>query len=105
MRPDVSTASADPVGYVHALSLASEAGELVASRVLETCCGSCAATRERLTWMGRVGQMSSNLDKMSGGDWYITDESVLDLQRERQALMERYNATSIADPISAASCS
>ncbi len=31
MRPDVSTASADPVGYVHALSLASEAGELVAS--------------------------------------------------------------------------
>ena len=31
MRPDVSTASTDPVGYVHALSLASEAGELVAS--------------------------------------------------------------------------
>ena len=43
--------------------------------------------------------MSDNIDKMSGGDWYITDESVLDLQRERQALMERYNATSIADPI------
>ena len=44
--------------------------------------------------------MSGNLDKMSGGDWYITDDSVLDLQRERQALMERYNATSIADPVS-----
>ncbi len=43
--------------------------------------------------------MSDNLDKMSGGDWYITDASVLDLQRERQALMERYNATTIADPI------
>jgi maltose O-acetyltransferase len=43
--------------------------------------------------------MSDNIDKMSGGDWYITDESVLDLQRERQTLMERYNATSIADPI------
>lgn len=49
--------------------------------------------------MGRVGQMSDNLDKMAGGEWYITDESVLDLQRERQVLMERYNATSIADPI------
>jgi hypothetical protein len=31
MRPDVSLAASDPVGYVHALSLASEAGELVAS--------------------------------------------------------------------------
>jgi SAM-dependent MidA family methyltransferase len=31
MRPDVSLASTDPVGYVHALSLASEAGELLAS--------------------------------------------------------------------------
>lgn len=43
--------------------------------------------------------MSANLDKMAGGDWYITDESVLDLQRERQVLMERYNAASIADPV------
>jgi SAM-dependent MidA family methyltransferase len=31
MRPDISLADSDPVGYVHALSLASEAGELVAS--------------------------------------------------------------------------
>lgn len=43
--------------------------------------------------------MRENIDKMSDGDWYISDESVLDLQRERQTLMERYNATSVADPI------
>lgn len=43
--------------------------------------------------------MSGNLDKLSDGDWYITDESVLDLQRERQVLMEHYNTTSIADPV------
>ena len=36
---------------------------------------------------------------MSSGDWYITDEPVLELQRERQTLMERYNATGIADPV------
>ena len=43
--------------------------------------------------------MTSHLDKMTAGDWYITDESVLELQRERQTVMELYNATSIADPI------
>ncbi len=43
--------------------------------------------------------MTSHLDKMTTGDWYITDESVLELQRERQTVMELYNATSIADPI------
>jgi maltose O-acetyltransferase len=43
--------------------------------------------------------MSENISRMSGGDWYITDVSVLGLQRERQSLMERYNATTIADPI------
>jgi maltose O-acetyltransferase len=36
---------------------------------------------------------------MSRGDWYITDEAVLELQRQRQVLMERYNATSVADPV------
>jgi SAM-dependent MidA family methyltransferase len=30
-RPDISLAATDPIGYVHALSAASEAGELVAS--------------------------------------------------------------------------
>jgi len=30
-RPDISLAESDPAGYVHALSMASEAGELVAS--------------------------------------------------------------------------
>ena len=30
-RPDISMAESDPAGYVHALSMASEAGELVAS--------------------------------------------------------------------------
>ena len=43
--------------------------------------------------------MTSQLDNLANGDWYITDESVLELQRERQTLMEQYNATSIADPI------
>ena len=43
--------------------------------------------------------MTSQLDNLANGDWYITDESVLELQRERQTLMERYNASSIADPI------
>ncbi|HEY7043215.1 MAG TPA: maltose acetyltransferase domain-containing protein, partial [Nocardioidaceae bacterium] len=42
--------------------------------------------------------MSDNLRRLAEGDWYITDEAVLDLQRERQALMERYNAATIADP-------
>ncbi len=30
-RPDITLADSDPIGYVHALSIASEAGELVAS--------------------------------------------------------------------------
>jgi len=43
--------------------------------------------------------MTSNPERMSAGDWYITDESVMDLQRERQTLMERYNASPVADPL------
>jgi maltose O-acetyltransferase len=43
--------------------------------------------------------MTSNTERMASGDWYITDESVLEIQRERQTVMELYNATSIADPI------
>ena len=43
--------------------------------------------------------MTSHLDKMLAGDWYITDEAVLDLQRERHTLMEQYNATPVADPL------
>ena len=30
-RPDISLAETDPIGYVHALAAASEAGELTAS--------------------------------------------------------------------------
>ncbi|MBA3233872.1 MAG: sugar O-acetyltransferase [Propionibacteriales bacterium] len=36
---------------------------------------------------------------MTSGDWYITDASVLEILRERQTLMERYNATPVADPL------
>ncbi|MDQ3308184.1 MAG: sugar O-acetyltransferase [Actinomycetota bacterium] len=43
--------------------------------------------------------MTSNTERMSAGDWYVTDESVMDLQRERQTLMERYNASPVADPL------
>lgn len=43
--------------------------------------------------------MASNIERMSAGDWYITDESVLEIQRERQSVMELYNATTIADPV------
>ena len=43
--------------------------------------------------------MTSNTERMSAGAWYITDESVMDLQRERQTLMERYNASPVADPL------
>lgn len=43
--------------------------------------------------------MTSNNERMTSGDWYITDASILELQRERQTLMERYNATPIADPL------
>ena len=43
--------------------------------------------------------MTSNTERMSAGDWYITDESVMELQRERQTVMERYNATGIADSL------
>ncbi len=35
---------------------------------------------------------------MAAGEWYITDDDILALQRERQRVMERYNVTSIADP-------
>lgn len=43
--------------------------------------------------------MTAHLDRLARGDWYISDESVLELQRERQSVMEQYNATSIADTI------
>ncbi|MBA2697293.1 MAG: sugar O-acetyltransferase [Nocardioidaceae bacterium] len=43
--------------------------------------------------------MTSNPERMSSGDWYNTDESVLEIQRERQTLMEQYNTTPIADPL------
>lgn len=43
--------------------------------------------------------MTSHLDRLAAGEWYITDESVLALQRERQTVMEQYNAASVADPI------
>lgn len=46
-----------------------------------------------------IGPMTSNFERMSAGDWYITDESLLDLQCERQTLMEQYNATPVADPL------
>jgi maltose O-acetyltransferase len=42
--------------------------------------------------------MTTNRELMAAGDWYITDEAVLDLQRERQTLMERYNSSSVAQP-------
>jgi maltose O-acetyltransferase len=46
-----------------------------------------------------MNRMTFNTERMASGDWYITDESVLEIQRERQSVMEFYNATSIADPI------
>lgn len=47
----------------------------------------------------RLEPMTSHLERLAAGDWYITDESVLELQRERQVVMEQYNATTVADPI------
>ena len=52
-----------------------------------------------VTSLDSLGEMSENIERMSDGEWYITDEAVLDLQRERQALMERYNATSITETL------
>lgn len=46
-----------------------------------------------------IGPMTSNSERMSAGDWYITDEAVMDLQRERQTLMEHYNASPVADTL------
>ncbi len=43
--------------------------------------------------------MDSQLSRMRAGDWYITDEAVLDLQRQRQTIMEQYNATGVADTV------
>jgi len=42
--------------------------------------------------------MTSQIERMTAGGWYITDREVLALQRQRQQLMERYNATSVTDP-------
>lgn len=36
---------------------------------------------------------------MTAGEWYITDEPILELQRERQTLMELYNSTGVADVV------
>lgn len=44
-------------------------------------------------------RVTSNTERMASGDWYLTDESVLEIQRERQAVMELYNASPVADPI------
>ena len=41
--------------------------------------------------------MTSHVERMAAGDWYISDEAVLELQRERQTLMERYNASPVSD--------
>jgi maltose O-acetyltransferase len=46
-----------------------------------------------------MNRVTSNPERMAAGDWYITDESVLEIQRERQTVMELYNATPIADLI------
>ncbi len=46
-----------------------------------------------------MNRVTSNTERMAAGDWYISDESVLEIQRERQTLMELYNATSVSDPI------
>jgi hypothetical protein len=43
--------------------------------------------------------MTSQLDNLAAGGRYVTDESVRELQRERQTVMDRYNATGIADSI------
>ena len=43
--------------------------------------------------------MADNVELMSSGDWYITDQRVLEIQVERQRIMEQYNATSVADRV------
>lgn len=43
--------------------------------------------------------MTSHLERLAAGDWYISDDAVLELQRERQTVMEQYNAVSVADPV------
>lgn len=43
--------------------------------------------------------MTSNTERMQAGDWYITDDTLIELQRERHTLMEQYNATPVADPL------
>lgn len=46
-----------------------------------------------------MNEVTTNTERMSAGDWYLTDESVLEVQRERQSVMELYNATTVADPL------
>lgn len=46
-----------------------------------------------------MNRVTSNTERMASGDWYITDESVLEIQRERQRVMELYNVTSVTDPV------
>lgn len=36
---------------------------------------------------------------MAAGDWYITDAAIAELQRERQTVMERFNASPVADSL------
>jgi len=35
-----------------------------------------------------ISRVTSNTERMAAGDWYITDQSVLEIQRERQTVME-----------------
>lgn len=46
-----------------------------------------------------IDAVTSNTERMGSGEWYITDESILEIQRERHFVMEQYNATSVSDPI------
>jgi maltose O-acetyltransferase len=39
---------------------------------------------------------AANTERMAAGDWYITDDAVLEIQRTRQTLMERFNAIPVA---------
>ncbi|MBA2532057.1 MAG: sugar O-acetyltransferase [Nocardioidaceae bacterium] len=39
----------------------------------------------------------SFMERMNAGEWYVTDEEILALQRERAGVMEAYNTCSITD--------
>ncbi len=44
--------------------------------------------------------MVSNVERRAAGDWYVTDQAISEIQRERQTLMERYNSLSVTDDVS-----